>query len=195
MDTPQKARRFYNNSPQYEEFKKSEGWQVPKLLVALTMPYLDGSKRIADIGCGPGLVGKELDRVNWRGALIGVDIAEQRLREAAQKPSYNFCIQADAYRLPFCDQVFDVVLSSAMVGLTNSNSIREMLRILKLGGFFACATGEIKSKDWCRKRFQEAKQYLEKLSGARILCSQDLGSGYTNEYDDEHYVYYLLRKN
>lgn len=194
MDTPQKARKFYNQSPQYEEFQKSEGWQVPRLLVALTMPYLGSNRLIADIGCGPGLVGEELNRTNWSGILTGVDIAEQRLKEAAQKSSYNFCIQADAHQLPFRDQVFDVILSSAMVGLTRIDSVKEMLRILKSNGFLACVIGEIKSKHWCQKRFQEAKKYFEKISNAKTIYCLDLGSGYTNVYDDEHYVYYLLRK-
>lgn len=194
MNTPKKIRSFYNRFSQYDEFQKSEGWQIPKLLVALTAPHLNGGEFIVDVGCGPGLVGEELNHINWNGTLVGVDIAEQRLREAAQKFVYNFCLQADAYRLPFLDQTFDIVLTSAMVGLTGHDSVAEMLRILKPGGVFACAAGEIKSKHWCRKRYQEVITYFQEMTGVQVLLNQDLGSGYTNEYNGEHYSCHLLRK-
>lgn len=90
---------------------------------------------------------------------------------------------------------FPVVVSSAMVGLTGINSIQEMHRLVKPNGYFACIVGEIRSMDWCCKRFQEVISYFNQLSSAEMIFCEDLGSGYANEYDDEHYIYYLFRCN
>jgi len=195
MKTSLEARKYYNEFHQYEMFLKLKGWQIPKLLVQYLMPFLIGNERILDIGCGPGEVGEELEKVGWRGTLIGVDVAEKRIKEAKVKPIYNFCLQANAYNLPFKKQSFDVVVSAAMVGLAGIKSIQEMYRLVKPGGYFACIAGEIKSMSWCRRRFKEAVRYFNQLPNAQRVFHKDLGSGYTSDYNDEHYIYYIFRKN
>jgi ubiquinone/menaquinone biosynthesis C-methylase UbiE len=200
MKTVQEARNFYNQLHEYEIFAKLEGWQIPKLLVEYLKPFLIGNEQALDVGCGPGEVGEELEKIGWKGVLTGVDIAENRLKEAALKPAYNFCVQADAYHLPFRKQSFDIVASSAMVALTGIRSIKEMYRLVKPGGYFACIAGEIKGKNfgWCRRRFKEAARYFDQLSltpGIQRVFYKDLGSGYTSNYDDEHYTYYIFRKS
>ena len=195
MNTPQKARKFYNNFEEYESFQQSENWYVPELLVGGLTPYISGGEKIIDIGCGPGMVGIALEKYRWRGSLIGVDIAENRLKEASEKSCYSHCVQADAHYLPFADNVFDIVISSAMVGLTGISSVQEMIRILKPGRLLACAAGEIKNKCWCRQRFQEVISFFNDESNTQILTCKDLGSGCSVKYNNEHYVYYLIRKN
>ena len=147
-----------------------------------------------DIGCGPGMIGVALKELRWKGKLFGLDIAEKRLMKASQNSLYSSCVQADANSLPFGNSIFDLVLSSAMVGLTGTESIREMIRILKSGGLLACVAGELRNRRWCRKRFQESVQYFKDISSSQIIAQEDLGSGWKDDYDNEHYIYYLIRK-
>ncbi len=193
METSKKARNFYNRFLQYESFQTSEGWQTPFFLISYIRPYLQSGESIIDIGCGPGLVGKELGKIGWQGLLIGVDIAETLLQQAQDKSIYNNCVHANAYRLPFINHCFDFVLSNAMVGLTGIRSIQEMCRLVKKGGYFACIASEIKSMSWCRNRFRKVCKFLEKLPGANSILYKDLGSGYSNTYDDEHFVLFFYQ--
>lgn len=193
--TKREIRKFYDQSPQYEAFQKVEGWITPRLLIKYAHPYLLGNERIIDVGCGPGLVGEELCGSGWRGRLVGVDISGGRLREAKEKSIYTECVVADADHLPFVDCSFDVVFSNAMVGLTGNQSVKEMYRLVKPGGYFACVAGEIKSLSWCRKRFRGTLLCFEDLSRARCLLRKDLGTGYINtDYDDEHYICLIYKK-
>jgi ubiquinone/menaquinone biosynthesis C-methylase UbiE len=165
-------------------------------LVEYIRPYLDGNDRIPDVGCGPGLVGQELERTGWSEILIGADIAENRLREAKRKSIYTDCVVADADRLPFRDAGFDIVLSNAMVGLTGNRSVRQMHRLVRTGGYLGCVLREIKSFHWCRTRFRKALQCFAELPRMRLLSRKDLGTGYVNtDYDDEHSVCLILRKS
>lgn len=193
--TKREIKIFYNQFSQYETFQKNEGWATPQLLTEHIRPYLCGNERIIDVGCGPGLVGEELQRVGWNGTLIGADIAENRLREAKQKPIYKKCVVADADHLPFADDSFDFILSNAMVGLTGDKSVIEMYRLVKPNGFFACIAVEIINLPWCRGRFKKALQIFDKLPRAKLLIQKDFGVGYVNtNYNNEHYICFIYRK-
>ncbi len=194
MRTSTQARQFYNSLDVYEIGSRLEGWQVPQLLVRNLAPLLCGGELVLDVGCGPGFVGQELQQSEWQGTLIGVDIAEKRLKEAAVKLVYRGCAHANAYRLPFPNKKFDVVVSSAMVGLTGPKSITEMQRLVKMGGVLACAIGEIKSIKWCTERFRECRAFLNKIPNAKLVLKKDLGGGYRDkDFNDEHYVLYIFR--
>jgi ubiquinone/menaquinone biosynthesis C-methylase UbiE len=192
MKTAKLARSFYNNCSHYQSFTRQVGWAAPEILAANICKYLKGGERILDVGCGPGPVGMELKKLGWRGKLIGLDIAEERLKEAKKKRSYRLCVQADAYKLPFVDAALDVVLSNGVVGLTGTKSVKEMCRLVKPGGLQAIVAGEIKTLAWSRRRFREACRFLEQMPG--LLLRKDLGTGCScRDYNEEHYVLFIHR--
>ncbi|MBI4837429.1 MAG: methyltransferase domain-containing protein [Candidatus Portnoybacteria bacterium] len=194
--TTKEMREFYNcpASGRYESFQKSEGWNIPALLIENILPLLRGGERMIDVGCGPGLVGEELEKSGWQGLLIGLDVAENRLHEARRHSVYGACVHADAYHLPFRNCCFDIVLSSAMVGLTGIRSIREMRRIVGPGGYLACVIAELKDIPVCRERFEKALLFLKKMSDAELIICKDLGSGYSfSNYGGEHFVLFVHR--
>lgn len=193
--TKQGIRKFYNQSQQYEVFQKNEGWITPQTLIKEVNSYISRGMKIIDVGCGPGLVGEELKKINWTGMLIGVDIAENRLKEALPKQIYTTCVQADADFLPFIENSFDFAISNAMVGLTGVKSIKEMWRLVRPNGYFACIACEIISLRWCKKRFQGAITYLKELPNANLILYRDLGAGYNNTaYNGEHFVFFFYQK-
>ena len=195
MKTAKEERIFYNALDIYESALQKEGWEIPKLLAQYLNSFLKGGELILDVGCGPGLVGMELANLGWQGKLIGTDIAEKRLCEAALKSSYTECVQANVYRLPFKIKLFDIVTSSAMVGLTGPRSVLEMWRVLKTDGILACVAVELFDKSWSPERFKKSLQLLERFSSSKPLFKKDLGTGYTkSSYADEHYFLYIVQK-
>lgn len=91
-----------------------------------------------DIGCGGGFLTNALARVGHR--VTGVDLSAQSLAVAQRKDETHSVkyLEADAYKLPFPDQQFDVV--SAMDFLEHVEKpdaiITEASRVLKPGGLF-----------------------------------------------------------
>ena len=86
--------------------------KILKLLDKYEMNYLD-NKKILDIGCGRG--GWTRDFVQWGARpenLYGVDLLEERIKEAKRiSPNINF-ICGNAAKLNFPDKTFDIVLQS-----------------------------------------------------------------------------------
>jgi SAM-dependent methyltransferase len=98
--------------------------------------------RVLDVATGPGLLARQIaPLVGTSGYIIGVDIAEETLKQARQKategnlPQIRFEV-ADAEALPFDDTSFDRVLCSQ--GLMHfpqaETAILEFKRVLKPGG-------------------------------------------------------------
>lgn len=198
LRTVTEARTYYNKWSEYESVLEGLGYATAMQVVEILMPYLGANKKMLDVGCGTGLIGSELERCGHKGNLFGVDIAEERLREASRKRIYSGGVQTSAYALPFRSGSFDVVVSNGMVGLAGIKSVQEMFRVLKPGGQLACVVVEIKGAQWSRARFRKVCGYFRQLSKAkaRILLRRDLGTGYADTtYKDEHHVCFLLRKN
>ncbi len=89
---------------------------------------------VLDLCCGTGDIA-----LRFRARVVGVDFTEEMLRVAAARGHSEVSwIRADALRLPFADNSFDVV--SLGYGLRNLSDIRlglsEILRVLRPGGKF-----------------------------------------------------------
>lgn len=194
MRTVKRQRQYYNKWDNYESDLENDGWQIPCLLVKHTKHFLFGGEKILDICCGTGLVGVELKKVGWHGHLVGVDVSERRIGEALEKDIYQACFQMDANKLGFFDERFDVVLSSAVVGLTGSRSVREMCRVLKVCGLVGCAAGEFRYAFGGSTRFRSSISCMDKLPDMARLDHIDLGSGYSGTRKDEHYILRILRR-
>lgn len=93
---------------------------------------------IADICCGPGVLGSELRKVFPSAEIVPVDLSIEMCKFAK-------AIRADAHSLPFKDDVFELaVLCFALHELEVRKAIREVRRILKKEG--AVAIADLNSK-------------------------------------------------
>jgi SAM-dependent methyltransferase len=101
-----------------------------------TARYLDahlaGCARVLEVGCGPchllGALPSDLVR-------IGVDLSGTRLRRAAPSPTLATA-QADAVRLPFTSDSFDLVYSRFLLEYIDARrgAVAEMARVCATGG-------------------------------------------------------------
>lgn len=100
-----------------------------------------GSRRIADVGCGTGILADRIARERTPEAVFGVDLSEGMLAQAANRSQDVQWRTAPAEQLPFEDASLDaVVTTSAFHWFNQPAALREFHRVLSPGGFAAVAT-------------------------------------------------------
>lgn len=100
-----------------------------------------GSRRIADIGCGTGILADRIAREVQGAHVTGVDMSDGMLAEARRRSSTVEWVRAPAEQLPFTDGSLDAVVStSAFHWFNQSAALREFHRVLRPGGVAAVAT-------------------------------------------------------
>jgi ubiquinone/menaquinone biosynthesis C-methylase UbiE len=97
---------------------------------------------VLDVGCGAGLdVFLSARKVGREGLVVGIDVSTSllgRARVAKLKSAQNNVefFLSDAEKMPYKDEVFDVVISNCVVNLIprKLEVFREMSRVVKRGG-------------------------------------------------------------
>lgn len=119
----------------------------PYLIKDLKDIYLKefDNKIIADIGCGPGFLLKELTKSNFS-KIYGIDISESMLIAAKQR--IGACevinlIKASAEGLPLEDNSLDIIISRGSVFFweDKEKSYRELYRCIKPNGLILIGGG------------------------------------------------------
>lgn len=101
------------------------------------LPHLKAHFKLLDVGCGPGSITRGFAKFVEK--VIGVDSSEgliQQAREAGGDVEFQV---ASAYKLPFEENLFDVVFAHQVLQhLANPvKALQEMQRVCKPGGFVA----------------------------------------------------------
>ena len=102
--------------------------------------------RVLEIGCGTGVMWKGKQAlIDSFSSIILTDFSEGMLAEAKKSLASISGVafrQADIQELPFADDSFDFVIANMMLYHVpdKEKAVREVRRVLKKGGVFACAT-------------------------------------------------------
>ncbi len=113
--------------------------EVPAMTRLLSLPT---GKRVLQIGCGNGVALPALARHCPPVGLTGIDISTDALSRAAgmlrEKRITASLVHADAYRMPFIDASFDVVVDfGTCQRVADTDAVlREIARILVADGIF-----------------------------------------------------------
>jgi SAM-dependent methyltransferase len=126
----------------------------PGALRVLSRAGIQKGMRVADIGCGVGMVTRMLaELVGPTGEVVGVDFSGAQIEQArALFPSdvtnVSF-VEASATNTDLQAESFDLVYSRfLLIHLTEPElALREMYRILKPTGIFVCEDGDLTSAD------------------------------------------------
>ncbi len=107
-----------------------------------------------DLGCGTGNYTLELKKRGFD--VVGLDISKEMLRIAQKKIPEIAFIRGDAYKLPFKNNTFDLVLSITMFEFIKNPEkiIKEIYRVLKPGGEIIIGTMNAKSLWFLFKRIK-----------------------------------------
>jgi SAM-dependent methyltransferase len=129
---------FIDNKP--VNFTKIEPKASPKFSDKLKIinKFIKNQSTVLDVGCGYGSVGYFIGKQNF---LVGLDHSTYRLMQAKER-GYNLLLRGDAYKIPFEDNLFDVVISFELIEhlLDPKKLLSEINRVLKENGAVILST-------------------------------------------------------
>ncbi|MBO0679918.1 methyltransferase domain-containing protein [Mycolicibacterium sp. S2-37] len=100
-----------------------------------------GSRRIADVGCGTGILADRIQRELEPDEVFGVDMSEGMLAQASARSTRVWWMRGPAEKLPFADGALEAVVStSAFHFFDQPAALRDFHRVLAPGGLAAVAT-------------------------------------------------------
>jgi len=124
----------------YDQEHYDNGWTVLLNYIAYTLlSYLKKDALILDIGCGTGLLGRELNSYGFKN-IQGLDISQNSLDLLRSQEIYNALhLEELGKTLSFADHTFDALVSTGVFTRNQVplESFQELIRILKPGGIFA----------------------------------------------------------
>jgi ubiquinone/menaquinone biosynthesis C-methylase UbiE len=102
--------------------------------------HAHSSRRIADIGCGTGILADRIKRELQTEEVFGVDMSRGMLDQARSRSDQVQWLRGPAEQLPFGDAALDaVVTTSAFHFFDQAAALREFSRVLRPGGLVAVA--------------------------------------------------------
>jgi len=99
-----------------------------------------GSRRIADIACGTGILSDRIERELHPDEIYGIDMSDGMLNQARVRSNRVQWLRGPAEQLPFDDGALDaVVTTSAFHFFDQPAALREFHRVVASGGLVAVA--------------------------------------------------------
>jgi ubiquinone/menaquinone biosynthesis C-methylase UbiE len=95
--------------------------------------------QVLSVGCGPGVILRELCALDGSIRATGLDISEERVQEAKQRNHENTqanFVRGDAQAMDFASNSFDLVYSRMLMEYLKDkeSAVKEMARVCKRGG-------------------------------------------------------------
>lgn len=149
-------------------------YQLPSLVAERVRALYPQLKcNVLDLGCGTGLFGAALGKIN--GYFIGVDLSENMLRIAAKRGTYQRLHVADiveALAATDANEYEVIVANDVVVYLANlERFVAESHRVLKPAGtlFFSC---ELADEHENSVVLRPSQRYAHRLRDVRELCER-----------------------
>lgn len=114
--------------------------RVDEVRQALVLTGLEPGARVLDAGCGPGVISETIaDVVGPAGQVLGIDLSEERLREASQRCQHRAGLRfqrADVLRTGLPDGAFDYTWSQYVFQYLPQRraALDELIRVTRPGG-------------------------------------------------------------
>jgi len=144
IDQARVRRAFDRAADCYEQFAVLQNEVCKRLLEKLEIVKIN-PKFILDAGAGTGAAIPTLFKQYKKAQLVALDLSENMLNKSRQHGGFlrsHHLVCADIEKLPFADNVFDLVYSSLSMQWCNdlNAALLEAKRVLKPGGLFVFST-------------------------------------------------------
>ncbi|MGP4112817.1 class I SAM-dependent methyltransferase [Streptomyces sp. 4N509B] len=139
----------------HESVLRSHRWRTAENSAAYLLPELRPGLALLDVGCGPGTLTADLAARVAPGPVTAVDHAVEILAEARAVAEERGVTgvefaRADAQRLGFADDSFDVVHAHQLLQHLADpvGALREMRRVCRPGGLVAVRDADMTAMTW-----------------------------------------------
>jgi predicted TPR repeat methyltransferase len=139
------AGRYDEWAASYDADLASWSYQAPTVVAETVLTRLPHADSVLDVGCGTGLVGRELRARGFDGRIHGIDLSPASLDIARESGAYDSLERADLQQpLPLEDDSVDaVVCVGVMTYLPDVESVwREFARVARPGGIVVATQRE-----------------------------------------------------
>lgn len=145
--------------------------RMEKDLVSKMLPPRFAGRRMLEVGCGTGHWSRFFAQNNYE--ITGVDVSGKMVARARAKniPGANFVV-ADARKLPFPDERFDVGTAITMLEFVPDPAevLTEVVRCVRPGGYILVGALNRRSLSWLCRRVNPGAIFRE----AHLLTSKEL---------------------
>jgi len=173
QDTLQNRDLYFGFQASVGITKHMGGLKATKKL--LEMCQVDKDKYVLEVGCGVGKSCCYLTE-HYGCRAVGIDISEKmivcskaRAKKKGVKKKVEFMI-ADAQKLPFPDNTFDVVFCESVIAFLKDKrkAVKEFIRVVKPGGLVA-----FNEVFWAEKPSSALVEYGSRIMGVSFLLKEE----------------------
>lgn len=161
MEAKMKSKNSFNK--QAEKYDTSDYSKYPRECYPFVLNAINNIhfNKVLDLGCGTGVILKEISSINSDVELFGLDLSENMIAKATQRlgTTANLSV-GDAENLPYADNTFDLVccVESFHHYPNPKKALSEINRVLKNGGLFLlCDT-------WTRSPIRQILNFFIRFS-------------------------------
>lgn len=132
---------------------------------------LDRVDKVLDIGCGIALLRDYLRSLEFRGLYVGLDLLEDRLREARKELDVGSdLVLADAHHLPFRGKSFNLTIMVTVIHLLDiERALSELERVSRDASILTLLKKRIELEE------KILKGLARRFSGWRLKVLEELG--------------------
>jgi predicted TPR repeat methyltransferase len=137
--------RYDQWAASYDADLAAWSYQAPAVVADVVLARVLTAGSVLDVGCGTGLVGRELRARGFEGRILGLDLSQASLDVAGVSGAYDSLVRADLQQpLPLEDDSVDaVVCVGVMTYLPDVESVwREFARLARPDGIVVATQRE-----------------------------------------------------
>ncbi len=165
------AGRYDDWATSYDADLSSWAYQAPAVVAGTVLGRVPRTGAVLDVGCGTGLVGRELRARGFEGRLIGLDLSQASLDIARESGGYDSLERADLQQ-PLAledDSVDAVVCVGVMTYLPDVEAVwREFARLARPSGIVVATQREDLWHD------RECQAVVDRLEDDGVLRSAEV---------------------